>query len=411
MLAFTAVLIGFFVFLWLGIVALLFYSQCYFFVLILMFAPLAFSRLFLLLTIKFIMKLSLSPRLSPSAVNGVSNTRLSSLSGLASDKVLDGTQDIEFSIDWLSVSYEIPVSLFKKEIEYMAGWLEDEIDWSVNKPLKIGKWFDESVRTVRGGRVCWNTLDDMVEVHISLTGSVLSSVRMSNLTRALKYMHRYYRNCSRIDIAMDCCSSILDKLRIDARASWEKGLQSGFGAYTRIDSGKTAQALCVTHYWGSRDSPRVIRIYDKVGFARFESELKRDKSTSMYEYLIGELQNGTLSDCIKQMFFASIQGINFYENKKDVNLDRNEIAGFWIDFLCFIEYCPVKLAKVAVSRTLQDAMVWLEKSVSATLAMVKEYMGVAAPDYLMGLYSVGKERMTKLQKMKVRRAKAQVGYA
>jgi DNA relaxase NicK len=160
----------------------------------------------------------------------------------------------------------------------------------------------------------------------------------------------------------------------------------------------------VTHYWGSRNSATLIRIYDKGKFTRFEVESKRGKSSALYARFVEIMNAGVdMEDCLLHLFNGAIEGIQFYSEKKDKNLSRNELASFWKEFLNTIKYEKVVLPALVNERSLEKSLAWLERSVSATLAMAKEVMGQTYAQFHFNLLEKGKNKMDSYKKLIVKR--------
>lgn len=340
--------------------------------------------------------------------DGSSNTRLDSQQVRKQLEDTYKTTSVSTRIDWLTIGYRLPVEIFREKIDFLLDWLDDAVDWSEDRAIKIGRWFDHSAKTIRGSTVAWNCKEDYIDVIVSLTGGMLASVQPKSLSRGLLHLHQWYSNCSRIDIALDADGELLPRLRQEARSAWEQRLHSGFQKYGRVDSGNSLVESKLTHYWGSRDAATYTRIYDKDGYTRFEVESKREKSGMIYENFINQLQNGVpIDECFRSVFFASIDGIDFYSEQKDKNLDRNERAEFWQTFLDLIGYTKIELKVEKKIKVIQDSIQWIEKSVAATLAMVRIYFGDMAPQFMSDLFRKGREKMTKLQRMKAEKAKSE----
>jgi len=357
-------------------------------------------------------------KLYPKIETGSSNTRLDSqqiISELENSlktqaTELDNTNQLLTyrSIDYLTLTYRFEsAEQAKEKLDFLAGYLDDVVNWHCEKPRDLGKWFEHTFKTVRGATVGWQVRkDDTVEAIAVLSGQVLGAATPSNLRRALLYLHQWYQNCSRIDLAYDNNSGMLSKLREQALASWKQGLNSGFKKLKIIQDGNSPTDMDTTHYWGSRNSPTLIRIYDKGNSTRFEIESKRGKSTSLYARYIELMQNEIeMEESLIHLFNAAIDGIEFYSERKNKNLGRNKIAEFWQDFRDTINYEKVVLPKLVNERSFEKSMAWLERSVASTLAMARQGMGSFYEQFHYELIEKGKEKMNSYKKLIAKRVR------
>jgi hypothetical protein len=357
-------------------------------------------------------------RLYPKLGTGLSNTRLDSQildSELGDNLETQQTESIERdkpqtfrSIDYLTLTYRFQTEEQAKEkLEFLVGYLDDIVNWKVDRPRDLGKWFEHTCKTVRGATVGWQLRKDAtVEAIAVLPGQVLGAATPQQLRRALLHLDQWYQNCSRFDLAYDNNTDLLPKLREQAYAAWSAGLNSGFKSLKVVESGKSFDSIAVTHYWGSRSSATLIRIYDKGAFTRFEVESKRNKSTALYARFIELMDSGIdMEDCLLHLFNGAIEGIEFYSEKKDKNLNRNEVASFWKEFLDTIRYEKVELPLLVNERSIEKSLAWLERSVAATLAMAKEVMGSAYAQFHFDLVEKGKKKMDSYKKLIAKRVK------
>jgi hypothetical protein len=344
-------------------------------------------------------------KLYPKLETGLSNTRLDSHKQVDNSK---HTLQIYRSIDYLTLTYRfLSVEQAKEKLDFLANYLDDVVVWHCEKPRDLGKWFDKTYKTVRRATVGWSERkDSTVEAIAVLPGQVLQATTPENLRRALLHLHQWYQNCSRFDLAYDNNSGLLSGLRENAHAAWKQGLHAGFKKLKVINDGNSPTDIDTTHYWGSRESASLVRIYDKGDSTRFEVENKRKKSTALYARYIELGQMGvSIEDTLIHLFNASLEGIEFYSEKKSKNLDRNVIADFWQEFRDVINYEEVVLPKVSDERSFEKSLAWLERSVAATLAMVKQGLGELYPQFHSGLIEKGQVKIDSYKKLIAQRVR------
>jgi len=134
------------------------------------------------------------------------------------------------------------------------------------------------------GRVDWNTLHSENRVSVQMSGADLTEARkadVSNYAVLTALLSLENITITRIDLA--CDFSGLDFKPLDLYKSWqEKRMITHVQRVSKVESMAGDRRAGVTVYIGSRESPRLLRVYDKAaeqnqkGFwIRLEIEFKK----------------------------------------------------------------------------------------------------------------------------------------
>jgi hypothetical protein len=295
------------------------------------------------------------------------------------------------------------------KFNFLADYLDDDIIWSKSQPKDLGRWFTNTYRTVRGGTIGYTVLEDgSVDAIAILSGQVLAASKPEQIVRALRHLDKYVVRCCRFDIAYDDPTHYVAELRSLAMSAYEQGLNSGFKKARIIVDMDRAKENLQTHYWGTRNGNRLVRLYDKpdIQATRFEVQTMRTTSAALYNSLISYLESGLdYLEAMSHVFYQSLDGINFFEDSKDVNLSRNKIANWWQKFLDMIDYEKIKLPKVELTKSIDRTKEWVKKQVAPSLAAVKQALGSLYPQWLHSILEDGKGRISSIHRCEIDRIK------
>lgn len=212
-------------------------------------------------------------------------------------------------------------------------------------------------------------------------------------TKALSHKAKF----TRLDIANDNVDGLLDLTKLkDAITNFQ--IRSLFKNASEIASFSFSPTSSKkddgrTIYFGKRSSRVFIRFYDKAAqletplpWIRAEIELKTDRAQKSVEYLVAGVPIGELFVGVINKYLAVI-------NLDDSNISRCTLQTWWLEWLQSTE--KIRLTTAKAVKTVEEAMDFVKRQYSPTLAMIKEYLGVVPfRDYLQGLIIDGKERMT-----------------
>jgi len=317
------------------------------------------------------------------------------------------TTPIVIDLDYSAIIYLFPdVETLKGQVDALLFELDDCFDWQTVKPIFLGVQYTHSAKSLRGCVLGYNIQDDgQVRCQLKISSEPLKA-RSDRFFYGLAVLDPYFIACTRLDPHLDIQGDYLPILRDSMAESFYAKNHSGFNRHKPISSHKwngDELETKTTFYFGSRDASTYIRIYDKDnGVVRFEVESKRYKSEHLYRYLITSVQNNIPEEVfLREMFNQSIAHINFYTDKADKNLNRNEVAPFWSDFLLLINQSSTRIPSPSLPLTIQRTLNWLDRQVMTSFAFAREYYGSYFQDYLNRFLATGLERLSPKQKLLV----------
>lgn len=355
--------------------------------------------------------------------------------------------------DYLRVSTTVPLASedFIQLLEFVAPAhaqyvIERDKPWSAGPGAT---YFTNRIRGVGfvGGfnKIEREYLDDSgdrevaesYEVMLDFQGEyweAISNVDMWRKIRGLKY--RFKMVCNRIDPALDDSSYKL--IPVDQmRSAYDDGDIFRVRKYKVVESRDNPGAKPkITHYYGSRESGKYIRIYDHDGEClRMEVEFKRGFASKIFD-IIADLERGmkldvlNCIDAIKQeenncnyenscmdannmmsneewemelqkLLGALVVGaIDFREKSKVKNSSKACVRDtrrldFWQEFIDKVgTFWVIRVLKKG--RTLLKTLAWLWRQASSTIAMLKVGLGAVDFDWYMSeIVGDGFARMNK----------------
>ena len=266
-----------------------------------------------------------------------------------------------------------------------------------------------------------------LDVMIQFSGKYFDGQSVVDQWRLLLGLkHTFKVKCNRIDIAIDDPSYSL--IPVD---NMVEGCQNnenfGFRSFKTISSGECGKSLSVTNYFGSRNSGKIVRIYDhNEECHRFEAEFKRGYSQPIFDFIssikrewfydVQETSCNTNFDSEYKRFIEKslgekdicsnleniTNGLHPCKDGFDIILQRilSSIAVTAIDFRdktglkdtqrasrrdtvrCdyyqeFIENigAEIKIKLKPVARTIEKTIAWMQRSVSKSLSIIKDSLG------------------------------------
>lgn len=191
-------------------------------------------------------------------------------------------------LDYLRTIHLLPLEDLELLLSFVGGkyiCVKPEVPWTAGSGTV---WYDNTISSKEGIRGGY-TIDlerNTVDVMLDFSGEYFSGrsvIDQWNILRGLYY--KYKAKCSRIDLAVDDSTYSLipvEKMREAAM----RGDNFKFSKVGQRSSGKCGEKLQVTDYYGSRNSGKMVRVYDHDGECqRFETEFKRVYSRKVFELL------------------------------------------------------------------------------------------------------------------------------
>lgn len=171
------------------------------------------------------------------------------------------------------------------------------IGYELDKPWSVGK----GVRTYRNRIVASNGIQGgfnlssdeeieqgraPVECMVDFSGNYFSDKSCVDVWRMCRGLNNVYKvKATRIDIAIDDYSEESFIPVKEMYEAWGDNNNFGFKNYKFISGGSSIDEMESTHYFGSRDSGKMTRIYRHDGRMRFETEYKRGYAPAIFQLL------------------------------------------------------------------------------------------------------------------------------
>ena len=292
--------------------------------------------------------------------------------------------------DYLVLHYRLPDLRTAEELaRHTIDWgALDPIDWTKQRTnTRYGKVWQVGYSSAYGSNFLYDQLDDgSINACLVLKGQTLS--RIPDFVGLFGRFSQYFDHCSRIDYALDGLD--LRSLRQSLHAALSAGNTGNVRNYRWIESCKN-RTDWVTLEIGGRDSMLFGRIYDKeiegLGkFQRFEIECKRELAVEGF--------NALLSGDLERFYYSALKRWEFYSQKKDKNLSRNEILSEWKQFLKE-GIQKLRIERATCNTLLTRRINWIRRQVVKTLSLFREFYGVAGFHSLMqDFIEDGRKRLT-----------------
>lgn len=204
-------------------------------------------------------------------------------------------------------------------------------------------------------------------------------------------------NFTRLDLAHDNVEGELDLVKLKD-AIINRQTRSRFRTASENNNfilGRDVEQTDDGHtiYFGKRSSRVFMRFYDKAAqmktplpWNRAEIELKNKRAQKAVNLLVSGLPIG-------QLFVGVLNEYLTIINLDDSNISRCTTQSWWSDWLQSTE--KIRLTTSKAIKTVEEAMEYVRKQYSPTLAMIKEHLGfVPFNDYIREMINDGAERMT-----------------
>lgn len=298
----------------------------------------------------------------------------------------------QFLIDWVSFTFKLNDPRAVIEIIGLKQSLFTELDAGMHgyrKSLRYGK-----IGVFYDGQACMGC-------HVSISGQGCRQYEgqfeenpwLDLFTNALSHKAKF----TRLDIANDNVDGALDLTKLQS-AIESKQIRSLFKNASEIStfsfsSIKSKKDDARTIYFGKRSSRVFIRFYDKAAqletplpWIRAEIELKKERAQKAVELMASGVPIGEIFVGVLNTYIAVI-------NLDNNNISRCTLQTWWQSWLQSTE--KIKLSTSRAIKTVEEAMDFVNRQYSPTLAMIKEYLGVAIfSEYIQDLVANGKERMS-----------------
>lgn len=278
-------------------------------------------------------------------------------------------------IDWIAFTCD-----YDADLKSIIPAINHRLQWEYRGQGMNGyrqKWIADN------GAMCMKHGRPDMGSHVILSGSVLEEYRAMNITdkRVLQYIGRQGAHFSRIDVAIDVWDGVIKPATI--LAAYRTGAAkmpiksaSVIEGVKRIDDDTMPG---ITAYFGSRESQRMLRVYDKgvqlgtsENLIRFELELKAERARDVAKKIQDE--NSDTRRVINGELLAFVA----WRNKKWLELvsdTQGEILKIerklpkTLDWL--LNTCAMSLAKYHIENPHDDALELFDRTVKAEIERLK----------------------------------------
>ena len=307
--------------------------------------------------------------------------------------------DVTLGIDYLTFVFPIPdESLVRDILDSCALNFISSIEYHWGQGRFIGRQFANWASSPHGMIATWNLPgenSDRGSLRLCLSGKCLERISVPHLIPIMRrWLCLLGAKCNRIDLKADDYSrSMLPQDLIDA---YKDGHYSGFRfAHYQSDLSGDVYTAGWTLYLGRRTSDRFTRYYNAkplhdIEAFRWETEYKNEIA-NVIAHAIAKCDN---DEILSSMISGLLAGnISFISRTGEARASRCSPLPFWSAWLLkFSE--PIRFGVAKIELTIERSISWVERSVSATLAMISHYTGADKLDYLKHLIKIGREKMS-----------------
>lgn len=312
-------------------------------------------------------------------------------------------------VDWLRLTFFTNKN--EKEITQFLG-----LDFDDFVRLDTGKYYYKKRAVLGHISIFWEGSSPNMGIMIEMTGQgcreyesyMLDTWKWSDLFAKVNYYFYNNWNCSRIDLALDDYTGILNIKKMWSLAKRGCLVAQGVNVARYIEEielryGKT---LGQTFYIGKK--PWQIRFYDKKQerikkgqpcpfdfWNRYELQLSMNLAKQAVEYLIQP--DSDIGNFIKSIFYEKLDFK--IKDRNDSNRARWKTQKFWLEFLEDVE--KIEFVKKERSYTVEKTFSWLDKQTAASIYFVSK--AIDDDELLLNyLYELGKIKMSETKESMIR---------
>jgi hypothetical protein len=287
-------------------------------------------------------------------------------------------------------------------ISQLEDFYCDRLEIRASQKMQFGKtWDGGSVSSVRGIRVYWSepSCGKLGQLLLVVPAKpIRSQAQKDNALFLLGLIEDYQGEFTRFDIALDDYGKRLD---FDAVISSLKQKDYFYvNSYDIRESGKrTTDERGRTIYMGSRESSKMLRLYDKsvesdgeVDAYRLELVLKGEHAN-----LVGDAWCKMVLEpeyVVSRWLSSLVVGAIDFRQRVDKNRERCPVLNWWADFCAALDASGLRLVLPKKEGCLVRTMDALEFQYGPTFAMIAQVLGDAFLPYIDQLKQAGKERLS-----------------
>lgn len=277
---------------------------------------------------------------------------------------------------------------FTEMINFVCFIFNDVPIFDFAKGSYIGKYWQNTGRSPFGIKFAWSILEDgSLEYFLSIPGSVCESVPVRTLWAMLRSLvSANYFHCTRLDVALDDYDRSVSMQQVnDAAISNHFARFRSFRVITSgsLDSASVGQTI----YFGSSQSDKMLRIYDKFvesggkqNCIRWELQLRRESShTFLSRWLYVQGSSNEQIDEFAQLSPSLLGGLVIgsieFVYRTSEELSRCKKLDWWEEFQNKIG-SSYRISIPKKITTLEDKVHWVFAQLAPTFAIFKKSFGV-----------------------------------
>jgi len=306
---------------------------------------------------------------------------------------------------------------------HIIGLLEktfdDRVEFRPELSTSMGKkWDGHSTSSLRGLKFWWQAPQpgQPGQLMMYLGGSVLGAASHEAAHDVFCWLRcAYGAECKRIDIAIDDHDRVVSM--DDVRAASIDGNYAYVHRSKIITEGPRKGVNGETIYFGSPQSDKVLRVYDKtiesdgeIDAIRWEAQYRDDKANKIFEKWL-EFDPKDIGTHSAQFLASTVTGcVSFCDRSDDeAHIERCALLPWWEKFL-ELTAKGVRIIVAKKKAILEDTLNWLNRQVMPGLAMVKKIFGDGFDSYLDSEIAGGEKRQNSRHKAIIEHSK-QDGWA
>lgn len=293
-------------------------------------------------------------------------------------------------LDYLTATSKLDshtVTDFKHLVTELCDLFEQEHQWDDTRPIRHGQAYQIHTKTACGLVAGYNPPNELKDTPgdciVKIPGEALASVEREIHLKVIVMIYEWGFKATRIDLAIDDYEKALSQ-DIARKLHDQKYLK-------KIKTGRKVENLNPKDGWtysfGSRDSDKYIRIYDKeaeskgeINAIRYELECKGKLAHGIFTelYAIAAKIDGKIpnSDLIYYQFepklvSLAIGAIDFREpDENEKYYYKRKRVAEWEQFINDLETAPEFISIPRKRPALADKIHWVDTQVMKTLTLV-----------------------------------------
>lgn len=313
------------------------------------------------------------------------------------------SQKVEVSCDYLTFHLDnVPdtataIGILSRVEEFYSERLEVRFD----RKMRHGRmWDGGSISSQRGVQCYWAnpSMGRSGQLMFVVPGKPIKTrSQADNRLFLLMLFEDYKGRFSRFDIAVDDFGKTLDFDRIERDVDEENYFFTNTAQVVRsykrgrLSTGKTI-------YFGSKQSDKMVRIYDKS--AESGGEIDSHRVEAQFRAKFAEMIGGEWlamiqeeSQAIAQWLVSIVTGCVEFRNRISKNRERCPLVQWWADFLELLKAAPLRVSLPKKTPCLVRTMDALERQYGSMLVVIYKALGDVFDGWLCQVLESGEERL------------------